>query len=98
MRDAIDCFLRIRAREFEAFSASWRGCARFLPHTLKEFAKRFVADVEPIVGEALPDLPPRLSRSQGCFNVGKEEPHQCGFRAGRFGGEFLQGVAEAIWC
>jgi len=33
-----------------------------------------------------------------CFNVGKEEPHQCGFRAGRFGGEFLQGVAEAIWC
>ncbi len=39
----------------------WRGHASFLPDPLKDFAKRLVADVEPIVGEALPDLLPRLS-------------------------------------
>ena len=91
------CFLRTEVREFAAFSAWRRGYARFLPDALKDFAKRFVTDVEPIVGEALPDLLPRLSGGQGCFNFGEEGPDQCGFRAGRFGGEFLQGVAEAIW-
>jgi hypothetical protein len=64
---------------------------------LKEFAKRFVADVEAIVGEALPDLLPRLSGGQDSFNFGEDGPDQRGFRAGRFGSEFLQGVAEAIY-
>ena len=48
--------MRTEVREFAAFSAWRRGYARFLPDALKDFAKRFVTDVEPIVGEALPDL------------------------------------------
>jgi len=55
------CFLRTEVREFAAFSAWRRGYAHFLPDALKDFAKRFVTDVEPIVGEALPHLLPRLS-------------------------------------
>jgi hypothetical protein len=63
--------LSIHARKFEGFPPWRRGYARFLPDTLKEFAKRFVTDVEAIVGEALPDLLPRRSLRPGLLQFPK---------------------------
>jgi len=96
-RGSIRASPRGDASGFGVFPAERGGRAWLVSRPYNEFAKRPVAHVEAIICQAFPYILPRLSGRKGGFNRGKEPANQRGFRAGRFGSEFFQLQAEAIF-
>ena len=91
-------FLKLLALRGSPFPSpvAWRGCAGFLAGPTNYRVEGFVAYLETIARERLPQFLPRPSGSQSEFNFRQKHVHRCRLPTRSGGEKFLERCAAAI--